>query len=142
MAITLEHDRYTVRRKVLRVVGAAFHVFDPNEQLVFYSQLKAFKAKEDIRLYTGEDMETELLQILARQVIDMKGRVSEHAEQLARRLSERLAAPDPNRIEVFRLESEIIEVFKRLYYFAKRIAKIVDTRIDQGETDEWEREAA
>ncbi len=71
MAIKLEHTRYTVRRKVLRMVGAAFHVFDPNEQLVFYSQLKAFKAKEDIRLYTGEDMQTELLAIRARQVLDI-----------------------------------------------------------------------
>jgi hypothetical protein len=33
--------------------------------------LKAYKAKEDIRLYTGEDMETELLQILARQALDI-----------------------------------------------------------------------
>src|SRR5688500_2438553 len=32
--------------------------------------MKAFKLKEDIRLYTGEDMQTELLTIQARQILD------------------------------------------------------------------------
>ena len=71
MAVKLEHTRYTVRRQVLRTIGAAFHIYDPDDQLVFYAMLKAYKAKEDIRLYTGEDMESELLQILARQVLDI-----------------------------------------------------------------------
>lgn len=71
MASELDHTRYTVRRKMLRRIGAAFYVFDPNEQLVFYSLLKAYRAKEDIRLYTGEDLETELLAIRARQVVDI-----------------------------------------------------------------------
>jgi hypothetical protein len=71
LSIELKHTQYTVRRQVLRTIGAAFRVFDPDGQLVLYSMLKAYRAKEDIRLYTGEDMETELLQILARQVIDI-----------------------------------------------------------------------
>jgi uncharacterized protein YxjI len=71
LALQLEHAQYRVRRKVLRMVGAAFHVFDPNDQVVFYSQLKAFKLKEDIRLYSGEDMQEELMQIGARQVLDI-----------------------------------------------------------------------
>jgi len=71
MAIQLQHAQYTVRRKVLQLVGASFHVFDPNEQVVFYSKLKAFALKEDIRLYTSEDMETELMTIGARQVLDI-----------------------------------------------------------------------
>jgi hypothetical protein len=33
--------------------------------------MKAFKLKEDIRLYTGEDMQTEALVIKARQVLDI-----------------------------------------------------------------------
>jgi uncharacterized protein YxjI len=71
LAIQLEHSQYTVRRKVLQLVGASFHVFDPRDQVVFYSQLKALKLKEDIRLYTGEDMQTELMTIGARQVMDI-----------------------------------------------------------------------
>lgn len=61
---------YTVRRKVLKLFGGAFHVYDPSENVIAYSKMKAFKLKEDIRLFTGEDMTQELLVIQARQVID------------------------------------------------------------------------
>lgn len=64
------HPSYLVRKKVLSLAGGVFHVYDPNGGLAFYSKQKAFKLKEDIRLYTGEDMRTELLTILARQVVD------------------------------------------------------------------------
>ena len=42
-----------------------------------------------------------------------------------RHLSHRLIADEPQRIIAFHLESEIIEHLKRMYYFAKRIAKLV-----------------
>lgn len=61
---------YTVRRKILKLFGGAFHIYNPNGELMFYANLKAFKIKEDIRLYTGEDMQTEILSIKARQAID------------------------------------------------------------------------
>jgi hypothetical protein len=61
---------YTIRRKVLKLFGGAFHLYDAHENIVGYSQMKAFKLKEDIRLYTGEDMQTELLTIQARQILD------------------------------------------------------------------------
>jgi len=64
------HDQYTFRRKVLTLVGAKVHVFDPDNQLVMFSKLKAFKLKEDIRLYADESMAEELLTIQARNVID------------------------------------------------------------------------
>lgn len=61
---------YTVRSKILKLFGGAFHIYNPNGELMFYANLKAFKLKEDIRLYTGEDMQTEILSIKARQAID------------------------------------------------------------------------
>ena len=64
------HSTYLVRRKIMKLFGAAFHIYDPDGQLAFYSKMKAFKLKEDIRLYTGEDMQTELLTIQARQILD------------------------------------------------------------------------
>lgn len=67
----LEHAQYTVRRKVLQLLGATFHIYDPNNQVVMYSKMKAFKLKEDIRLYTGEDMQAELMTIQARQILDI-----------------------------------------------------------------------
>jgi len=61
---------FTIRRKVFKLLGAAFHVYNDREQVVLFSSQKAFKLKEDIRMYTGEDMQTEVLSIQARQVID------------------------------------------------------------------------
>lgn len=62
---------FLIRRKVFKLAGGAFHIFDPHGQLVMYSHMKAFKLKEDIRLYTGEDKQHELLAIRARQVLDI-----------------------------------------------------------------------
>lgn len=64
-------DRYLVRRQFFKLFGAAFHIYDETGQvLLFYSKQKAFKLKEDIRLYTGEDMQTPVLNIQARSIID------------------------------------------------------------------------
>lgn len=64
------HDRYVVRRQVFKLFGAAFHVYDDRGNMVMYSKQKAFKLKEDIRLYSDDSMKVELLTISARSVID------------------------------------------------------------------------
>lgn len=64
------HNKYLVRRKILKILGAAFHIYDEQGNVVFYSSQKAFKLKEDIRIYTGEDMKAEVLRIHARNIID------------------------------------------------------------------------
>lgn len=64
------HDSYMIRRKVLTVLGAKFHVFADDGSLLFFTQQKAFKLKEDLRLYASEAMERELLVLRARSVID------------------------------------------------------------------------
>ncbi len=63
-------ELYTVRRKILKIFGAAFHVYDAQGQLVGYCKQKAFKLKEDIRLFTDESRSTELLRLSARSIID------------------------------------------------------------------------
>lgn len=63
-------ESYTIRRKVLRIFGAAFHVYDPRGGLVAFCKLRAFKLKEDLRLYTDESCSQEWLSIRARSVID------------------------------------------------------------------------
>jgi uncharacterized protein YxjI len=63
-------DRFVVRRKFFKLFGAAFHIYGPDGKLAFYSKQKAFKLKEDIRLYQDESMQRELLLIQARQVVD------------------------------------------------------------------------
>jgi hypothetical protein len=65
------HEQYQVRRKILTVFGAAFHIYDPEGNVAFFSRLKAFKLKEDIRVYTDESERTEALVIQARQILDI-----------------------------------------------------------------------
>jgi hypothetical protein len=62
--------RFMIRRKFLKLFGGAFHIFDEAGSVVFYSKMKAFKLKEDLRLYTGEDMQHEVLSIRARSILD------------------------------------------------------------------------
>lgn len=59
----------------------------------------------------------------AGEVVAMKGRVHETAEQLYEHLGRRLIADAPNRVITFKVENDIIEQLKRVYYFAKRIAR-------------------
>jgi len=68
--MSIEDDRYTIRRKVFTVLGQKFHVYDGSGELIGFSKQKAFKLKEDIRFYTDETMAHERLLIRARQVVD------------------------------------------------------------------------
>jgi len=62
---------------------------------------------------------------LARKVIDAKDDINEIAERISGRLVDRLIAEDPHRTSTYRVESQLVENYKRIYYFTKRIAKMV-----------------
>jgi hypothetical protein len=64
------HSAYTVHRKFFKLFGAAFYLLDEGGDVIGYSSQKAFKLKEDIRVYTDRSMTKELLVIKARNVID------------------------------------------------------------------------
>ena len=63
-------DQFTLRRKVFKLAGGTFYIFGPDEQMLFYSKQKAFKLREDIRLYSDKDKTEELLWIQARDIVD------------------------------------------------------------------------
>lgn len=63
-------------------------------------------------------------QQLAEQVMAAKTEVNQLAIAAEEHLAHRLIANEPNRLATFRIETEIIEYLKRVYYFAKRIAKV------------------
>lgn len=65
-----EQTRYLLRRKMLQFFGQSFQIYDQQGRLVMYSKLKAFKLKEDIRVYTDDSMSRELLTIHARSILD------------------------------------------------------------------------
>jgi uncharacterized protein YxjI len=70
MESVFNHSQYLVRKKFFKIFGDAFHIYDESGNLAFYSKLKAFKLKEDIRIYTDESMQEEVLTIKARKIID------------------------------------------------------------------------
>lgn len=62
--------KFLFKRQFLKLVGASFYVYDQNEALVLYADQKAFKLREDIRVYTAEDKSVEVLRIAARSIMD------------------------------------------------------------------------
>ena len=63
-------DSYLVRRKVFKILGAGFQVYNDAGKVVAYSAQKAFKLREDIRVFADERETRPLMRIQARQVID------------------------------------------------------------------------
>jgi len=61
----------------------------------------------------------------AQNVISMKGAVQTQVESAERHQAQRLIVDAPNRIAAYSVEVEVIEKLKRIYYFAKRMAKSV-----------------
>lgn len=47
-----------------------FNIFDPNDKLIAFCAQKAFKLKEDIRVFSDESKKKEVISIQAKQVID------------------------------------------------------------------------
>lgn len=72
---------------------------------------------------------------MAAQVIDAKPEIQRLADAAEAHLARRLTAADPDRLSLYRFESELIEYLKRVYYFAKRIAKAVEERSTALPTD-------
>lgn len=65
-----EQTQYLLQRKVWQVFGQSFSIYDPQGHVLMYSKLKAFKLKEDIRVYTDQSQSHELLTIHARSILD------------------------------------------------------------------------
>jgi len=59
------------RRKFWKIAGAEIYINEAaGNQEVGYIRMKAWKLREDIRIFTNRDMQQELVQIHARQIID------------------------------------------------------------------------
>ena len=64
---------YRLRKKVLALTNK-YWIEDANGRMLGFSKQKAFKLKEDIRIYTDESMRQELFQIRQQQIIDAWGK--------------------------------------------------------------------
>ena len=60
----------------------------------------------------------------ARQAIAMKPEIKAMTTDARAHQLERLTADEPHRVDAYRIEADIIEDLKRIYYFAKRAARV------------------
>ena len=86
------HDTFLARRQVFKLFGAGFHLYADDGRLLAYSKQKAFRLKEDIRVYADEGMAHEVLNIQADRIIDWSaayqvydGQTGEHYGTLRRK---------------------------------------------------------
>jgi len=63
--------------------------------------------------------------VAASMVIEMKIPISDAVASAGVHLSERLVADEPDRVAIYTAEVQLIENMKRIYYFAKRMAKTI-----------------
>jgi hypothetical protein len=61
---------FLIRKKILKLFGSDFRVFDSQKNEILFAHLKAFKLKEDITLYTNESKTQGVINIKARSIID------------------------------------------------------------------------
>ena len=53
-------DIYRIRRKFFSFLGSKLLIYNERDELVLFGYMKAFKLKEDIRLFADESMQHEL----------------------------------------------------------------------------------
>lgn len=62
--------KYLLRKDIFNFLGAKLSVFDESGNLVVCAKQKAFKIREDIRLYSNLEKTDEVMTIKARSIID------------------------------------------------------------------------
>ncbi|MBN1540147.1 MAG: hypothetical protein JW939_08390 [Candidatus Thermoplasmatota archaeon] len=67
-----DRDNYVIKQKVL-AIGRKYLIEDGSGNRIGFCHQKAFKLKEDIRIYTSESMDEELLLIKQEQILDWSG---------------------------------------------------------------------
>lgn len=66
----LPDEQYLIRERILKILGAAFHIYSHNGNLVGYCKQKPFRIKEDLRIYRSETCSHEMMLIKARNIVD------------------------------------------------------------------------
>lgn len=70
-ASSFQGHEFLVRKGFLNPWHKKFRVYNPNGELILYSELKALKLKEDVRIYADEEKSRELFRVKARQILDI-----------------------------------------------------------------------
>jgi uncharacterized protein YxjI len=64
-----QFNQYLLKRQVFALTGK-LRFYNPQDELVLFSEQKMFKLREDIRVFSDEQKTQEVLSIKARQIVD------------------------------------------------------------------------
>lgn len=64
-----QHPQYLLKKQAIALTGK-LRFYNPQDEVVLFSEQKMFKLREDIRIYSDEQKSQELLLIKARQMLD------------------------------------------------------------------------
>ncbi|MEE2738188.1 MAG: hypothetical protein VX435_08190 [Planctomycetota bacterium] len=121
-------SNYVIRKTFLKLFGSSFRIYDEYGRVVFFSNQKALRLKEDFRLFSDETMQHELLAMQARQILDIgvtfdifDSRTKEHIGCLRRKGIKSMfrdewliLGPDEHEIAVIQEESGLLAIFRRV----------------------------
>ena len=95
-------------------------ISEPTQEVIGEFHLAVTKA-----LAAAMQAATQKSEEAARVVIDMKQEINRLADTAALHQARRLVAEEPNRLPAYAVEMDILQNLKRIYYFAKRMARLV-----------------
>ena len=65
------NSTFLLKKQFFKLFGGTFRIYDTSGSLVLFASMKAFKLKEDISIFGDEAKTTELINIKARNIIDL-----------------------------------------------------------------------
>ena len=95
-------------------------ISDPTQEVI-----REFHGAVTKALLAAMQAATQKSEAAAQVVIDMKGEINRLADSAAIHQARRLVAEEPNRLPAYTVEMDILQNLKRIYYFAKRMARLV-----------------
>ena len=95
-------------------------ISDPTQEVI-----REFHGAVTKALLAAMQAATQKSEAAAQVVIDMKGEINRLADSAAVHQARRLVAEEPNRLPAYTVEMDILQNLKRIYYFAKRMARLV-----------------
>lgn len=69
--LPLDQHIFEFRKQFFKLAGGSFRVYDTNQRLLLFSEQKAFKIREDIRVYSDEKKTNQTMAIRTQQIIDI-----------------------------------------------------------------------
>jgi len=115
----VETNLYTLGKERLKFNGEFSRSSD--EYLKQYFEKVILTIEEAIQSLTQGDLKK------AKSVIESKSEVTELADRALDHLSNRLHKEKDLELSEFRIQTDVIENFRRIYYLAKRLAKVVSS---------------